>query len=319
VATFGPIGSLSSATDPSAVRRPFRVDLHVHSRHSGAGHYGPAGTVRHALGEPEAIYREARARGLDAVTLTDLDRIDGCLAFLEAHPGCPDFFISEEVTARDPRTGGEVHVLLYGLSQADHREVQRLRGDARQIAIWAKGAGVTAVLGPIGLPPTRGDRHRSVGALRDLFAAFDRFEVRNGAWGRRYGELVERLAREACGERTPGLTGGSGAHGAVRVGATATASAAADLGGFLEDLAAGRTWVVGGPGGAWIATADAYRLVGGRGALRHGLRRLGTATHLRKVRRHLDGLDVRSFQEKARSYALGPLRSGASSHEVQKT
>ena len=54
--------------------------------------------------EPEAIYELAKRRGMDFVTITDHDTIDGALRLADR----PDFFVSEELTARvqgEPRRG----------------------------------------------------------------------------------------------------------------------------------------------------------------------------------------------------------------------
>ena len=46
---------------------------------------------RDCYSAPEDVYRVAKARGMDLVTLTDHDTIDGCLEFLSAHPDAPGF------------------------------------------------------------------------------------------------------------------------------------------------------------------------------------------------------------------------------------
>ena len=60
-----------------------RCDLHVHSRHSGAVDLP---LLRHVgyecYSEPRAVYDRARRRGMDLVTLTDHDSIDGALELL---------------------------------------------------------------------------------------------------------------------------------------------------------------------------------------------------------------------------------------------
>src|SRR5213080_309784 len=70
-----------------------KVDLHLHSRHSERA---PEWLFRRAglaasYSEPAALYEKLRARGLDFVTLTDDNTIDGCLAIAER----PGVFLSE--------------------------------------------------------------------------------------------------------------------------------------------------------------------------------------------------------------------------------
>ena len=57
--------------------------------------------MQHALGlpecatPPEEVYALAKRRGMDFVTITDHDTIDGALAIADR----PDVFVSEELTA----------------------------------------------------------------------------------------------------------------------------------------------------------------------------------------------------------------------------
>src|SRR5437899_4467669 len=72
-----------------------RCDLHVHSWYSGPAdlpvlkHIG-----RECYSEPAAVYEQAIRRGMDLVTLTDHDSIEGALAIASR----PNTFVSEEVT-----------------------------------------------------------------------------------------------------------------------------------------------------------------------------------------------------------------------------
>src|SRR5665811_631711 len=77
-------------------RGTVRVDLHCHSTASEVAKLG----VQRALALPECatppqeVYELAKRRGMDFVTITDHDTIDGALEI--AH--LPDVFISEELT-----------------------------------------------------------------------------------------------------------------------------------------------------------------------------------------------------------------------------
>lgn len=102
-----------------------KIDLHVHSQYSTR----PSQWVLQKLGchecytRPEQLYHIARQRGMDWVTITDHNNINGCLEI--AH--LPQTFISEEVTCYFPEDGCKVHVLVYGIDQDKHREIQKLR------------------------------------------------------------------------------------------------------------------------------------------------------------------------------------------------
>jgi predicted metal-dependent phosphoesterase TrpH len=102
-----------------------RCDLHVHSRHSGPA---TLPLLRHvcneSYSEPEAVYTAARRRGMDLVTITDHDTIEGSLAIA----GRSDTFVSEEVTCLLPE-GRELHIGVYDLGEGDHDAIAARRRD----------------------------------------------------------------------------------------------------------------------------------------------------------------------------------------------
>ena len=107
-----------------------RADLHCHSRYSIFKYFRRANT-RDCYNAPEDVYRIAKERGMSFVTLTDHDSIDGALYLLNKHPDLTDFFIGEEVETYFPETGQRIHVGVWGLNEAQHREITRLRTDIR--------------------------------------------------------------------------------------------------------------------------------------------------------------------------------------------
>jgi len=86
-----------------------RADLHCHSTASTVSKLG----VQRALGlpecatPPEEVHALAKRRGMDFVTITDHDTIDGALAIADR----PDVFVSEELIARFAGEPQAVHVL----------------------------------------------------------------------------------------------------------------------------------------------------------------------------------------------------------------
>jgi predicted metal-dependent phosphoesterase TrpH len=123
-----------------------RVDLHAHSRHSGGGHFDIAGPPT-GYASVEAIYRAAKRRGMDLVTLTDLDTIVGCLEFLDRRPDVSDFFISEEVTAMEPQSGSRLNVLVYDITEAEHEEIRRLRADVAELMSYLNAREIPSAMG----------------------------------------------------------------------------------------------------------------------------------------------------------------------------
>ncbi len=306
--SFGPTGSDSSRTIAGEAAL-CRADLHVHTRHSGTGHLRMP-RLRRGLPDPGLVYRAARARGMDLVTFTDLDTIDGCLSFLDRHPDAGDFFVSEEVRAVEPRTRAVVSVLVYDLTEAQHGDLRALRGDVRDVASYVQSAGLLASLGSVLEVLEAGG---SEGTVRDLIRLFDCFEIRNGAGDRTCNELMSRLVQETTAGRGFGVTAGSNAHTSGRVGRTSTVARARDRAGFFEAVRRRRTWAAGSHGDVWGSFAEVL----GRAPLHlsaapllgHAVRRARRNAGARRARRRLDTIDVEKFQQKARSFQItGPRR-----------
>src|SRR2546423_2196417 len=105
-----------------SIRATSRVDLHCHSTASQLSKLG----VQRALGLPECatppaeVYELAKRRGMDFVTITDHDTIDGAMTL----GALPDTFISEELTVWFKDEPQAVHVLCYGITPEDHEWLQ---------------------------------------------------------------------------------------------------------------------------------------------------------------------------------------------------
>lgn len=121
-----------------------KIDLHVHSKYS----VRPSQWVLQKLGchecytEPETIYQLAKKRGLDQVTITDHNTINGGLEIAEL----PDTFLSEEVTAYFPEDGCKVHVLVYNLTVAQHQEIQKVRENVVDLVHYLRQEGLPHAL-----------------------------------------------------------------------------------------------------------------------------------------------------------------------------
>jgi glycosyltransferase involved in cell wall biosynthesis/predicted metal-dependent phosphoesterase TrpH len=196
-----------------------RVDMHCHST---ASQYSKLG-VQRSLGLPECatppgeVYELAKRRGMDFVTITDHDTIDGCLELADR----PDCFVSEELTARFAGEPQAVHVLCYGITLGDHEWLQAHSGDVEACAAYLHEQGIARALAHpffnVAAPLTR--RHR-----RRLAEIFPVWEVRNGS------RAAELNMPAAVYVETHGGTGigGSDDHAGVDIGRTFTEVPAAE-------------------------------------------------------------------------------------------
>jgi glycosyltransferase involved in cell wall biosynthesis len=113
-----------------------RVDLHLHSRYSDR----PSEWILRKVGcrqsytDPETLYQKLADAGMRWKTITDHDRIDGCLEMRERHP---DVFLSEEVTTFFP-DGCEIHLLVWNIREPDHARIQQLAPNIEELAAFLR-------------------------------------------------------------------------------------------------------------------------------------------------------------------------------------
>ena len=238
-----------------------RCDLHVHSIHSGPTTLPLLRRfVRECYSEPFAVYETARRRGMDLVTLTDHDTIEGALSLA----GREDTFVSEEVTGQLPG-GRELHLGVFDLSEAQHEQVARRRRDAESLFAYLAEARLPVCLNH---PFSALTGRREVADLDLGFARAGLVEGRNGMMSAESNRRASRAGRDAG----RALCGGSDAHTLASVGRAFTAVHGRSRAEFLEGLRAGRTVPCGRSGSYAKLTSDIARLA--EGALLHQGRRL---------------------------------------------
>jgi predicted metal-dependent phosphoesterase TrpH len=123
-----------------------RCDLHLHTRHSCWKHLRVI-RARDSYTDPLVAFDRAKAAGMDFVAFTDHESIDGALQVLEARPErAAEVIIGEEIETRFPETGQWLHVSAFGLDEARHREIQRLRPDVRELVAYLRSERLLYVL-----------------------------------------------------------------------------------------------------------------------------------------------------------------------------
>ena len=256
----------------SGLRRHLRADLHVHSYHSGYSTSLPLFRSRDSYSEPEAIYRLAKARGMDLVTITDHDSIDGCLEFLDRHPDAEDFIIGEEIECVLPDLDLTIHVGALGIDERIHSEVQPLRGNVYEVAAFLRAERIPFCLNhPFMFYREQVDLSSYVATLLRNFPAM---EARNGTMLSAQNELVERILDDARRQgRSLARFGGSDAHILRRVGTTYTEAPASSREEFLESLRQGQSRVGGRHGSTYVLASEIYGVIFNYWAGLLGLRR----------------------------------------------
>lgn len=209
-----------------------RIDLHCHSTFSNERiKYLPI--TFHPMLTPEEVYDLAKARGMDYVTITDHDTIDGCLDLLEKRGPLADFVVGEEVSCSFPEDGTIIHVNVYDIDETQHRELQRLRGNLYDVVDYCRRSDKLFVLNHM----TWTAQHRVLKTwqIERLLGAFDVFEGINGA--RSYAHNAFTWA--ATRGRGKTLVAGSDSH-THRVGTTYTLTAGDDLASAITNIRSGQ-------------------------------------------------------------------------------
>ena len=158
-----------------------KADLHVHSKYSER----PSEWILQTIGtkesytKPEYIYKKCKEKGMDLVTITDHNRIDGVLKLKEKYPD--DVFTGVETTTYFPEDGCKIHLLIYNFTQEQFKIINELRKDIYSLRTFIKEND---------LPYSVAHASYSINGklnqehLEKLILLFDNFEGKNG--GRNY-------------------------------------------------------------------------------------------------------------------------------------
>jgi glycosyltransferase involved in cell wall biosynthesis/predicted metal-dependent phosphoesterase TrpH len=228
-----------------------RVDLHCHSTASEFSKLG----IQRSLGlpecatPPEEVYELAKRRGMDLVTITDHDTIDGCLEISDR----PDVFISEELTCWFRGEPQAIHLLCFGIDPDDHEWLQAHNRDLEACASYLHSNEIACSLAhpfyAVEAPLTPAHRRR-------LARLFPVWETRNGSRAREL-NMPAAIYIETHGGTG---TGGSDDHAGVDIGRTCTVTPpAATPEQFLRHVREGRAEAHGDQGSAakWAHAAMA--------------------------------------------------------------
>ncbi len=235
-----------------------KADLHVHSFFSGYTGSLPIFRSRDCYSTPEEIYFRAKARGMDLVTITDHDSIDGCLEFLERHPESPDFIIGEEIGCGFPDLPLTVHVGALGIDERIHRELVHLRKNVFDVVNYLRSEKVMFTLHH--LFHFFRDQMNLRRYVEELLPLFPAVEVRNGMMSRSQNEFISSiLASFAKQGLHQAHTGGSDAHVLTRIGTTYTRVPGRNREEFIRNLRRGEA--IGLHGSTTVMAREIYGVI----------------------------------------------------------
>jgi len=171
-----------------------KCDLHIHSRFSARSEdwLFRRFDFPDSYSDPRELHRRLLERGMDFVTITDHDTIDGCLEILNL----PNTFISEQVTTYFPQDPCKIHLLVWGITEKQHDDIVIVRDNIFSLQRYLQGAQIAhAVAHP--LYSINGKLEAS--HLERLILLFKHFEGINGLRD----ALLSELAQQLFGSLTP--------------------------------------------------------------------------------------------------------------------
>jgi glycosyltransferase involved in cell wall biosynthesis len=248
-----------------------RCDLHIHSRYSARSEEWlfRRFDFPDSYSDPRDLHRRLVEQGMDFVTITDHDTIEGCLQIADL----PNTFISEQVTTYFPQDPCKIHILVWGITEAQHADIVIVRDNILALQRYLQSGRIAhAAAHP--LYSINGKLEAS--HLERLILLFKHFEGVNGLRD----ALLSELAQSLFGSLTPEkidklakrhnvmpthaepwkkiLTGGSDDHGGKFLASAYTETPPADSAAkFLERVRDGRC-TAQGQGGTPLALSHGF-------------------------------------------------------------
>ena len=169
--------------------------------------------------------------------------------------------IGEEVTAQVPEFRHRLHVGVYGITESQHRDIQKLRGDVRELVGYLRAQNILFALNHFFHDFHQAEHLQQY--MERMAELFDVFEEQNGSMQRVHNLFISQLLQHLERQGKPlSRIGGSDAHTLRRIGRTYTvAQDARTKEEFLDAVRQGRTYVAGWHCNQWQLAGDIYGVV----------------------------------------------------------
>ena len=248
-----------------------RCDLHIHSRYSARSEEWlfRRFDFPDSYSDPRDLHRRLVEQGMDFVTITDHDTIDGCLQITDL----PNTFISEQVTTYFPQDPCKIHILVWGITEVQHADIVIVRDNILALQRYLQTGRIAhAVAHP--LYSINGKLEAS--HLERLILLFKHFEGVNGLRDALLSELAQSLFGSLTPEKIDKLAkrhnlapthpepwkkifvGGSDDHGGKFLASAHTETSPADSAAkFLQHIRDGRC-TARGQGGTPLALSHGF-------------------------------------------------------------
>src|SRR5262245_14704073 len=230
-----------------------KLDAHVHTYYSGNTTLPYIDRiVKESYSTPEQLYRVAKSRGMDLVTITDHDSIGGVLTIADRK----DVIVGCEITAIFPEDRAVCHIGVLGINEEQHRESQKLRHNVHELVRYLNHQEVFSTLNHFA---SLSAGRLTAAHIFSLLPWINALETRNGT---RLG-CQNRTAAALAKAHGMVTVGGSDSHTYRGIGRTyMVCDNATNRDQFLSELRQGRVRVEGREGGFLTLSSDILRLTG---------------------------------------------------------
>jgi glycosyltransferase involved in cell wall biosynthesis len=171
-----------------------KCDLHIHSRFSSRSEEWLFRRLEFpdSYSDPRELHQQLTEQGMEYVTITDHDTIEGCLQITDL----PNTFVSEQVTSYFPQDPCKVHLLVWGITEAQHNDIVIVRDNIFALQRYLQSAQIAhAIAHPLYSINGKLDTSH----LERLILLFKHFEGINGLRD----SLLSDLAQDLFGSLTP--------------------------------------------------------------------------------------------------------------------
>ncbi len=252
-----------------------KADLHVHSKYSGtsSSFFLQKTQINESYTDPETIYQLAKDKGMDYVTITDHNSIDGVKKLIHKHP--EDTFMGVELSVFFPEDQTEVHVLVYDFTESQFEVLNQKRFNIYELREYIFQENLPHAVAHA----TYSVNHKlTLEHLEKLILLFDSFETINGCRSSASNKILQQTLRSldsikmealAISHKIPmhhpincikGFTGGSDDHSGLWIGHTYTCCPAYHLGSFLAALRNKESMAMGKNGNYRYMTANFLKI-----------------------------------------------------------
>src|SRR6266513_3014087 len=173
-----------------------KCDLHVHSRYSARSEEWlfRRFDFPDSYSDPKELHRQLLEAGMDYVTITDHATIEGGLQIVDL----PQVFISKQVTTYFPQDPCKLHILVWGISEQQHREIEGVRDNIFALQRYLQ---TTQIAHAVAHPLYSINGKLEARHLEQLTLLFKHFEGINGLRDALLSELAQTLFKQLTPER----------------------------------------------------------------------------------------------------------------------